>query len=225
MSSQLPVGFEYESNPYSPALPDNIGEMSTGLFEYLRTQTETLRAQHNLIQAGDSTFAWQLLNDFSFTAFYHPGVIGRFIHPDYGLIRARYCQFQSPVSGIWSGSPVGFVAGADGLKWKVTADFTLSNLNLLVGQQAGYSIPTSGQFGWVLIDGINTQSLVYYGVSAPAIGTRLVWTDTGKVQDESLTISTGDVLGTLVDSTGVSLANPGVWDIPPASVRIHSPQR
>jgi hypothetical protein len=50
-----------EPNPYKPIIPDSMREaLGPDDFNYLQENQETLRDQHNLTQAGDTTFPYQL---------------------------------------------------------------------------------------------------------------------------------------------------------------------
>src|SRR3546814_7546433 len=70
-------------------------------------QQRILREQHNLAQAGDSTFHWGVLTEVSATPLYNLGSIGRFYHDEFGISIARYCKFTSFEKTIAKATPVG----------------------------------------------------------------------------------------------------------------------
>src|SRR3546814_3839407 len=73
----IPPAPQIEVNPFRADVP-NVD------------QQRILREQHNLAQAGDSTFHWGVLTEVSATPLYNLGSIGRFYHDEFGISIARY---------------------------------------------------------------------------------------------------------------------------------------
>src|SRR3546814_2082768 len=68
----IPPAPQIEVNPFRADVP-NVD------------QQRILREQHNLAQAGDSTFHWGVLTEVSATPLYNLGSIGRFYHDEFGI--------------------------------------------------------------------------------------------------------------------------------------------
>lgn len=147
-----------ELNPYRPIVPDEIREVSPALHDYLQEQASTLRIQHNKIQAGDTTFPWEVLTDWSDRQEYTLGSLGGFYHNDYGMILARYVRFTYMNQDIDEGSPIGMDIITD-MPWHVTNVLQRSKQELAIGIGACFEKPPSGAFGWVIVSGVNIQSL------------------------------------------------------------------
>ena len=207
MPSQLKIGPSYESNPYQPTAPNG-----PDTFDFLNDLTVNLRAQHNKIQAGDSSTPWQMLNELTQKPLNTPGSQGKFVHPVYGIIAATYVEFKNPVAGIWTGVPVGFLAPSTlGFAWEVTTDLAKSAATRLVGLQAAFSIPQDGDYGWAITEGVNTQSVNYQG-DKPELNQSLGWAQTGFAGQ-------GTGLGILTTIEGLAQVH-GFWEIPPAAIHI-----
>lgn len=213
MPSQLSIGLDYESNPYPPTVPGVVGSLSPDLYQFLGGIIRSLRKQHNVTQAGDTTFSWNDLTKIGNIALYDLGSLGRFLHPNYGIVTARYVQFNTPLAGVWTGSPVGFKNTGQNFNWQATTDFSKSNAKAALGLMASYTLPLDGQYGWVLVSGINLQSVVFAGAGAPTFGAELVWS-----ADEHLGSGAGRVLGIVINTTDIVNVGTNLWELPPASI-------
>lgn len=150
--NQLPTGQTLESNPFSLSVPSSIRTVSPDLYEFLRVLTTNLREQQDRNQAGDTSFDWQMILALHSEPEYALGSLGRFSHPDYGLLRARYVRF-AVTEGM--GQPVSRVAGSQGLSWAVASKLNDSWLGLV----AAYETPEVGEYGWVLTEGTNLTTI------------------------------------------------------------------
>jgi hypothetical protein len=217
--SQLPQTTGFSPNP----LTHPAGVDLTGLPQYPATQIEEiyyqLYTQQGNNQAGNATTSWYQTTQLDNTPQFQLGAIGRFVHPTYGIVMARYVQYLNPDPQAWTGAPVGYNDGPGGFNWQATNDLTQSHLTGLIGLQGAYTPPASGQCGWVITDGINTQSLQFSGQSPPSSGDLLVWSGSGFVA-----AGTSGVIGRVVSSDQITQISPGYWQIPPAAVHI-SPSR
>jgi hypothetical protein len=214
VTSRLVVGQSYEANPYPASVPRSIASVSADLYGFLRQLVEPLREQHDSAQAGDSSFPWDLLNQNTAQQQYHLGSQGRFVHPDYGLIQARYCQFLNPNGVAWTGSPVGYVKGMD-FSWKVSNDLAQSAIKLVTGVQAAYETALNNHYGWIIQRGVNTQTLQFHGASAPPDGTKLSWYGTGLAE-----AGASDFFATVIHGASAISLGGSLWELPPATVLI-----
>lgn len=203
--SQLPLGMTYDPNPYTESMP-------------LAETQRILREQHNLINAGDSAFPWQLLSHSSAQAFYNIGSTGRFVHPLYGVIRATYVKIANPDESLISaGNPVGWAPALDGFQWEVTDDYSRSSPVDLCGIRAGYALAADMTHEWVITQGINIQSVDYHGTE-PVVGTILSWDSSGQVKEAG---GADNPLGTLVSVTGLMTLDATHYEIQPGCIRIN----
>lgn len=168
---------EREINPYRATAPLGLERNDRDTYDFLREQGEHLRAQHNLTQAGDSTFPWEQLTKFGKRKLYTLGSLGRFFHDEFGLIMARYVQFESMSARITNNGPVGRLASSDSVDWIVTNDRALSSADLPLGLMGAIDSVESGNYGWVIVNGANINYLSYDGAVIPAAGDELVWSD------------------------------------------------
>lgn len=171
---------ERELNPYRPEVPVEYREISGVFYDFTKEQVETLRQQHMLIQAGDSTFGWEVLTKLNKERFYTLGAIGRFYHDDYGIVLARYVRFVDMVQTPWIGAPVGRLNTSTKVLWEVTNNFEKSGRDLVAGVLGSFTIPANGEYGWIIIGGPNIQSLSIADIGPPATESELVWTATGE---------------------------------------------
>ena len=188
VSGELP-----EINPHRPDIPVEVEDVSPTLYEFLREQTEIIRQQHNITQAGDSTFHWKVLRDYDLEPRYTLGSIGRFYHPDYGMILARYVQFKRIVSSVWLGAPVGRLRNQLSLDWAVTNDFTFSGSMLVMGLMGGKRIPVDNEYGWIIVQGVALYGLYGVDTANNDTDTEFSWKDTNKISP----IAGGRVIGRL----------------------------
>lgn len=216
MSSRFPYTDPYESNPYPALVPDKIRGLDPTLFDFLSELTRNLREQHNLIQVGDTTLPWQLLTKTSAQQQFNLGCRARFLHHTHGLISARYVQFNQWQAGLWSGAPVGYLRSRTTFLWEVTNKWNLVGVNNLAGLGAHYAEPSNGDFGWVIVDGVNIQS-VTLRTAAPIQGSLLSW-----IRTEELGLAVPDYskLGVIMNLTGMEPLVDGRWDLAPGSVRV-----
>lgn len=183
---ELVAGPIPEFNPYKPQVPESllaIGEGGREIFDWLEEQQKHIRIQHNITQAGDSTFPYQLIINTHTDKHYTLGSVGKFYHEDYGMIHARYVQFEKMDLTLPASAPVGLIAKRGNLDWIVTNRLELSSPYLCVGVNASYTTPEDGQYGWVTIDGVNLQPLVNAG-SSTELAAGFVWSDSGAVNTE-----------------------------------------
>lgn len=193
-----------EINPYRPTIPEELWDFSPMLARYLREQAEILRRQHNLIQAGDTTFPWELLTSFSDSQIYNLGAIGRFYHPDYGVIVARYVQFTDWAVGAAAVGPVGRVRQGDSQEWVVTNDLEISTNELVVGVAFLQATPSQGSYGWAVFNGVNP--LTMQGLGVPASPSQpYTWQAAGLVKAGGI----GTVVGTRKSTRNDSFIRPG----------------
>jgi hypothetical protein len=172
-----------EINPYKPQVPESLIEIpgsGRDLFDYIEENQKTLRLQHNITQAGDTTFPHEMIINSHDVRQFRLGSVGRFYHEDYGIIHARYVQYEKMDRTLTPTAPVGLIKNTGNLDWIVTNRLEISDPHLVVGIQAAYVMPKDGQFGWVTVDGVNLQSMVTEG-SGNEIGTGYVWSASGKV--------------------------------------------
>jgi hypothetical protein len=207
MPSQLSVINSYESNPY-PTNSTQDMDMASLLL--------TLREQHNLSQAGDSTFPWELLTQNTDDRLYTPGSCGRFVHDTYGMIGAVYVQYHKPQVGVWSGAPIGFAKTNRPFSWMATNDIGISRRADVIGLQAGYTTPTTGQYGWVITRGINIQSIECVGQTKPQVHDSVYWFANGTITNATV----GKQIGTVVSTIGMIEISPTQWEIPPCNIRL-----
>ncbi len=177
-----------ESNPYRPAIPESIIAIDAEMYDYTRENQEILREQHNLTQAGDTTFPWQLLIKPHDDKLYNLGSISRFYHEDYGTLRARYVQFDAINPSLPVACPVGFLKTAPRFEWVVTNQLLHSDPILAAGINASLVQPVDGQFGWVVIDGPNLQAIENVGTGL-AVGESFGWAEDGKIGPAALGIT------------------------------------
>lgn len=199
MPSQLTIGPVWEWNPY-PAQ----GGMAMDSLLY------TLRQEHTKQLVGDTQLHWSFLTRKYQAATYTPGSLGRFSHPSFGLIRARFCRFKAPNGALWSGAPVGFVQ--ENFAWEVTNAFVSSAPALCAGLQGCFVALADGEYGWVIEDGVNIQSVAVSG-AAPTFGSAVGWVGDGTV-------------GVAALSKFGFVMNPGALaggELPPGSIRVKVP--
>ena len=172
-----------EFNPYKPQVPESLIDIpgaGRDFFDYIEENQKTLRLQHNITQAGDTTFPYQMVISAHDEQQFTLGSVGKFYHEDYGLIHARYVQYEKMNPALTACSPVGLITQTAKLDWIVTNRLEISDPNLVVGIQAAYIMPSDGQFGWVIMDGVNLQQIPVDG-TVTEVGTPYAWSSSGKV--------------------------------------------
>lgn len=218
MTSQLTRGKGWDSNPFRPDLLADVGNLDPGLAKFLQYLVQTERDVHNLNMVGDTTLPWELMCEITSQQLYNLGSIGRFLNPPYGMIRARYVKFKTPTAGLWTGSPYGWAVAPGGFKWEATNEIGVSLAARVAGLGASYTLPVDGQYGWIIIEGINTQSIRYTAAGAPTVGQRLIWSANGLVGAGT------DFVGTVVSVAGLVAIDATHWDIAPGCVHVSRPQ-
>lgn len=201
-----------EANPFRPSVPESVRDISEDLFHFLQEQASALRETHGVTQAGDSTVPWEHLTWASNTEDFTLGSLGRFVHPEYGIITCRFVQF-SDMAAVFPGSPVGIDKRVNSFQWLVTNQLELSDPSLVQGVCGAYDIPTKGQYGWVIVNGVNPQDMGFGGT--PSQFLRLKWSATGEVgpgDTDSITI--GRIFGRHFDPDGLA------WSVPGGSIFI-----
>lgn len=192
-----------EHNPYRPTIPESLIALGEDYYDYAKENQEILREQHNLTQAGDTTFPYQLFMDTHDTAHYRLGSVGRFYHPDYGIIQGRYVKFDEMVEVETPHCPVGLFATKKigELDWRVTNDINKSHADLVVGISAPFVLPENGKYGWVIVDGPVLQQ-VKNESTTQAIGEAFAWSSTGAVSNSA----SGKVIGRRVNKSKSDLS-------------------
>lgn len=148
---------EVERNPYRP----HMASATKDITEDFNVQQRTLRDQHNKIQGGDTTYDYGLLLKTYPKKEFTLGSLGRFYHDDYGLIMARFVQFQDWVADAFQAQPVGRfkLNNAKGINWVYTNDFARSGSDLVGGVTFFADSPADGSFGWMVVSGANITNL------------------------------------------------------------------
>lgn len=165
-----------ERNPYSAHVSD------TDLPGFHSEQQRIIRQQHNLLQAGDTTFDYGLLLKSYPSQEFTLGSVGRFYHDDHGLILARYVEFSDMVDTSFQGVPVGrFADTENGVDWKVTNDFSKSGRDLVAGMIFIWDIPADGTFGWMVTHGPNPASCGPGSLGTPLQNDPYSWSDSGLI--------------------------------------------
>lgn len=204
--SRYPYITPYESNPYQNLPPKEPGQ----LYDFLQRQAESLREQHNTTQAGDSAFPWQLCTNVDSDPQYTAGSLGRFLHPEYGILHCRYVQFAL-AAPTWSGAPIGLAMDGKPFGWRATNDISQSASDKIIGLGASYQTPKDAQYGWVIVSGANIQSITVN--ESVAVGDSVAWIGT-------------NLLGAPTASNpamGIVHVPSRAGDLPPGSILIGSP--
>lgn len=177
---EIPEAPVIEVNPYRAAVPNDDLQ-------------RIIREQHNVTQAGDSTFHWGVLTEISNEALYTLGSAGRFYHDTLGIIKARYCKFVDFVRTSSRAVPVG-LRGPTIQPWVVTNQFNLSSAN----QAVGIAMPYNDQvfigewYGWVITEGyVPVELQVEVTASQFEFGTEYGWQATGYVDSGLDVVSLG----------------------------------
>lgn len=201
-----------ELNPYRPTVPDeffNPESMGDVFYYFARENQEIIRQQHNITQAGDSTYPFQVIlkshKDKAFTL----GSTGRFYHEDYGLIQARYVKFGPMIDTGIRCAPVGLMQINQDLNWVVTNDFTRSHKDLVVGLLSTYELPEQDDYGWVICDGPNLLEIDNTDSIDSKRGETFSWSGTNKVSNRSV----GRIIGRRVNEPISDRLTPGQFKV------------
>lgn len=206
--AQVAKGIPIESNPFRSEIPSTVDDLSTALGDFLREQAQNLRQQHNLIQAGDTTCQWELLTELTSQQLFTLGSVGRFFNAEFGLVVCRYVQFEEMVETDNVCSPVGQIKATEFGLWRVTNDLGASDSGLVFGIIGAYEIPTDGQYGWVIVDGVNLQTLGSDSTGGLA-GEEFVWGATGLLGTSGL----GRVIGRRIQTQSSAVLAPGMFRV------------
>jgi hypothetical protein len=166
-----------EKNPYASRLPSTTEETS----EYLHEQQRILREQHNITQAGDTTFDYGLLFQLYAREEFNLGSLGRFKHDQFGIIHARFCKLSGFIESTAQGKPVGWLQSRTSVDWVVTNDFSKSNSDLLAGICFFYDLPSDDMYGWVAVNGPNIGIIRLTDDEIPQIDDPLGWTESHRL--------------------------------------------
>jgi hypothetical protein len=173
---------QIEPNPYAPIIDNGtVNDLPASVAGVLGPQQEMLRKQHNLTQAGDTTFPWDLIQDTTTDQAYNLGSEGTFFTP-YGICRAVYVQFSGLNSTLSYGTmPYGRLKNTSLVDWKVTNDVSQSDVDWCVGIAMLADLPTEGSYGWLVTSGPNISQLLCLTQGTPAIDDTYVWLRTGAI--------------------------------------------
>lgn len=207
-----------EWNPYRPDIPPQIADDSV-TYEYMREQAELLRTQHDLIQAGDTTFLWEIAVRKADSAAFTLGSLGRFKHADYGLIQARFVKF-SENWGLAVRPFVGQQIDAD--EWVVTNDPAETSQNRVRGVSMCFENNLAGYWGWIQTQGPGTFDLQMYSDRKPEDFERFTWSQT---DTRVASLDSGHAVGYVISAADVSELvkddltsyTPKRWSIPAAN--------
>lgn len=160
-----------EANPYRPDIPNDLSQTDPSLYDYLREQAELIREQHNLTQAGDSTFPWEMAAKSGDKA-YTLGSLTRFIHDVCGLIQARYVQFPSD----YTDAGHAFI-GHDrtSTEWSAAAEPGDTSLWRPIGFTIPYEDDLAGKFGWAIVNGRAPMPIQIESDVQPVAYQRFTW--------------------------------------------------
>lgn len=172
-----------ERNPYAAHVPDTAEEV----VEHQAEQQKILRDQHNKTQAGDTTFDWGLLLKPYPTKEYTLGSLGRFYHPDFGMILARFCQMTDFVESSFQGQPVGRrrTTRNTTVDWLVTNDYDKSGSDLAMGLVFFATKPDDLTYGWVVVNGANPTVIQQLGVDKPAQAQGYGWAESNRLSPDA----------------------------------------
>lgn len=205
----------YESNPFNVQIPQELTNLGPGATAFFQEIISTLREQHNATQMGDTSVPWEEMTQVDDAQSFSLGVVGRFLHPTYGIISARYVEFtgEGVVSEEYDfGLIAGFDRRATAHQWAVSTKLADSDKTDTLGLAAGYTRPRIGQFGWVITSGINLHSIRVKSEVIPAVGDRLVWADDSSMER-------GDSIISVVSVAGAKQIG-SFWELLPASIRL-----
>lgn len=201
-----PVSFTSTFQPVSPPVPDvEVNPYRADVPNV--DQQRIMREQHNLVQAGDSTFHWGVLTEISATALYNLGSVGRFYHDEFGIAIARYVKFTKMVETVAKAVPVGLNRKLN-QPWVVTNQLELSDASSVMGVACPYNelIYSGSWFGWVIVDGfVPAEMDISLDNSSFEWATEYGWSETGKVKPGV----DGPSLGTRFTTTKVPNLKPG----------------
>lgn len=217
MSGRFPYTDPYEGNPFPASVPESIRVRSPETYQFLDQIVILLREQHFVTQTGGTTLPWQLLTKLSVTQLFNLGSRGRFLHPTHGVIVARYVRYRSPKPGLWSGAPVGYYNSKKVFTWEATNRFAQATAPNLVGLCASYLAPADGDYGWVIDDGVNIQSVTYNGASPPYVGQALCWSGDSQV---GARLSGSNLLGVIMSLAGLIGLTGTNKELAPGTIRI-----
>lgn len=206
---QPEVTGKFQPNPYPTG---KVLSFDPGSF---RAFADHVREQHDKLNSGDTSHSWEILTEVSNVPLYTLGSQGRFFHPDFGLIKARYVQFANCDPTLNPGSPYGLVKSQNKFNWLATNRLELSQPNLCLGLGGSYAVPTDGQFGWVVFSGANIQSVPFVSSLVPEKLKQISWLASGQTG-----YSDDATFGLLFAESSFHLVSAGSWLIRPGGVYI-----
>lgn len=177
---ESPAAPEIEVNPYRAAEPNTDLQ-------------QILREQHNVTQAGDSTFHWGVLTDIYNEPLYNLGSLGKFYHDDLGIIHARYCRFVDFNLTDAKATPVGLKKPGN-LPWTVTNQLSLSHADAVIGIALPYDnkVNIGTWYGWVVTEGfLPAEVPVTISNKKFLFGTEYGWSANGNIAQELDSVSVG----------------------------------
>lgn len=168
-----------ERNPYAAHLPQTPEES----VEHQAEQQKILREQHNKTQAGDTTFDYGLLLKEYTTKEFTLGSLGKFYHPDHGMILARFCQFGNFIDSLSQGMPVGRLKTPKNtaVDWIVTNDLDKSGADLVMGLAFLAATPKNKTFGWVVVNGVNPTAVSNLAAEKPQQNQAFGWAESNRL--------------------------------------------
>lgn len=195
---RIPPPVPAEWNPFRPDVPHDIAGSAPPLYDYLREQAETLREQHNLTQAGDSSFPWEMATREGARSVHTLGSITRFFHETYGLITGRYVKFSD--NWVSSRNPI---VGNDKTRgeWVVTNKADKATLFRVVGISGPFKEAIGGAYGWVLTGGRSPLPVTLLSSIKPIANQRFTW---DLVSNGFASIAAGPAVGLVIDPNQVT---------------------
>ena len=171
---------EMERNPYRPHMAQDNEDVRRDFNE----QQRIIRQQHNITQAGDSTFDYGLLLKAYPNQEFTLGSLGRFFHDEFGLIMARFVRFKDFIEHPIQGQPVGRLKfnNSDGVNWTVTNDISKSSPDLAFGFVFLAETPVDDYYGWAVVSGPNPAQVRNFGSDVPDQNAPYVWAESGAVK-------------------------------------------
>jgi hypothetical protein len=148
------------------------------------------------------------------------GSLGRFVHPDFGLIRGRYVKAGRIDPEIMMGSPFGWER--DSTPWTVTNRMAFADTpqGAIAGLGACFATPATDSYFWLVEEGYNIQGVAAYVEDGPHESQPLVWAETGAagLGVEYLGVEFGYLLKGSVATPVIGI--PGLNAFPAGSVRL-----
>lgn len=171
------TGFDVEDNPFDVIPPEDIRRDSPALHEYLTELAAKLRDAYTAQQFEVRSIDESELELLHSTEVYALGTLTQFNHTVYGMMTARFVKFASMTS---SSAELGPVGASNGL-WEVTNAWSQARANLISGIIGSIEEPVSGQYGWIIVSGVNVNPIQIEAGETVEFGAGLSWNSTGKL--------------------------------------------